>query len=814
MRRFEEILDKMSIPLHFAARANYHALPMIRDLSDTMTTFLEQWHNASLSQDVPEQLRRDMQDFATRLSHLFYSFENLSVKEKKKNITLGLKLIGEYRQKISPAATQKDDPIHLLNVYLERLSTPVQFVKGVGPRLSAIFGKKGIRTVEELLYFVPRKYEDRREIKRIDRLQTGGKSTVIGEITHAAMSQYGRKKIFEVSVSDGHGTIKAKWFHGAPAYLKKVLRVGSKVILTGEVSTFLYEKNMLHPDFEITDTDDNSTLSFKRIVPVYSETEGLYQKTIRKIVMRAIQDFCAYLASPIPETICRRHHLISMEEAVRRVHFPDPDDNIDSCNEYTSPAHRQLIFDELFFLQLGLAMKKKGRALEHAEPFHRGIKSSRFLNMLPFSLTKAQLRVIEEIYSDLGKSSAMNRLLQGDVGSGKTVVSMAAMFLACENGFQAAMMVPTEILAEQHYANLKQWADPLGVQVALMTGSLSNAKKNMMTIDIASGKTGIVVGTHALIQDEIHFQRLGLVVIDEQHRFGVIQRATLRGKGKTPHTLIMTATPIPRTLAMTVYGDLDVSVIDEMPPEKKPVQTKVFYEKQRHTVYDIIRRELHKGRQAFIVYPLVTESEALDLKDATRMAEHLSKDVFPDYQVGLVHGRMKSADKDGVMEKFRTGEIDILVATTIIEVGIDMPQASLMIVEHAERFGLSQLHQLRGRVGRRDIPSACILLVQSRSTEDAHRRLRVMEETNDGFRIAEADMSIRGPGEMLGIRQSGMPDFRIANIVRDARLLIAAQKEAFDLVEGDPDLLKPAHELLRMVLMHRWAGRLDLAKVG
>jgi ATP-dependent DNA helicase RecG len=531
-------------------------------------------------------------------------------------------------------------------------------------------------------------------------------------------------------------------------------------------------------------------------------------------MMKAIQDFGPYLVSPMPEAINRRHHFIGMNEAIKQVHFPNQDENIDSCNGLNSPAHRRLIFDEFFFLQLGVALKKKGRSLEKVEPFRRGALSAKFLNLLPFSLTSAQNRVVEEIISDLEKDSAMNRLLQGDVGSGKTVVSMAAMVMAYESGFQAAMMAPTEILAEQHYQSLKPWADPLGLEIALVTGGLKNAKRDAISSDISSGKAGIVVGTHALIQEAIDFNRLGLVVIDEQHRFGVIQRAALLMKGRTPHTLIMTATPIPRTLAMTVYGDLDVSVIDEMPPGKKPVQTKVFYEKQRQRVYDIIRRELTKGHQAFIVYPLVEESEALDLKDATRMAEHLQKDVFPERRVGLVHGRMKNADKDRVMEQFKAGEIDILVATTVIEVGIDMPQASLMVVEHAERFGLSQLHQLRGRVGRRDIPSACILLAQHTGTDDARRRLRIMEETNDGFRIAEEDMAIRGPGEMLGIRQSGLPDFRIANIIKDARLLNEAKEEAFSLIEKDPDLNRPEHEALRAVLLHRWAGRMDLAKIG
>jgi len=408
----------------------------------------------------------------------------------------------------------------------------------------------------------------------------------------------------------------------------------------------------------------------------------------------------------------------------------------------------------------------------------------------------------------------MNRLLQGDVGSGKTAVSMAAMVTACESGYQAAIMAPTEILAGQHFNNIREWADRLGIKAAILTGSMKAADRKKVIKGIKSGDTGIVVGTHAIIQEGVDFKNLGFVVVDEQHRFGVIQRATLRAKGTNPDVLVMTATPIPRTLAMTVYGDLDISVIDEMPPGKKPIKTKVFYEKGRDKVYDIIRREAGKGNQTFIVYPLVEESEALDLKDATSMAAHLQKDIFPDLRVGLIHGRMKGSEKEAVMADFQNSGLDILVSTTVIEVGIDIPTASLMVVEHAERFGLSQLHQLRGRVGRSGLESYCALIAQHRGSIDARKRLRVMEQTNDGFRIAEEDLLIRGPGEFMGTKQSGLPDFRIASILRDAGTLNEARREAFLLVEKDPDLEKPEHETLREVLMKRWETRLEIAKTG
>jgi ATP-dependent DNA helicase RecG len=414
----------------------------------------------------------------------------------------------------------------------------------------------------------------------------------------------------------------------------------------------------------------------------------------------------------------------------------------------------------------------------------------------------------------MSKETAMNRLLQGDVGSGKTIVSMAAMITACENSYQAAIMAPTEILAKQHFETISSWAGQIGLNTVLLTGSMTNALRKEALGQIQNGDADIIIGTHALIQEDVDFHKLGMVVIDEQHRFGVMQRATLRGKGINADVLVMTATPIPRTLAMTVYGDLDVSVIDEMPPGKKPVRTVVMPESKRDKVYQTISTEMAKGHQAFIVYPLVEESETLDLKDATNMSKHLQNDIFPDYRVGLIHGKMNQKDKDEVMREFLENKIQILVSTTVIEVGIDVPRASLMVIEHAERFGLSQLHQLRGRVGRRDIPSSCILLTDFKCSMDARKRLKVMEKTTDGFAIAEEDLAIRGPGDFLGTRQSGLPDFRIASIIRDARILNDAKEDAFALAERDPFLEKPEHLILKEALIEKWRGKLDFARTG
>ena len=429
-------------------------------------------------------------------------------------------------------------------------------------------------------------------------------------------------------------------------------------------------------------------------------------------------------------------------------------------------------------------------------------------------MTDAQKRVIAEIEGDMAKPSSMNRLLQGDVGCGKTVVSMAAMITACENGYQAAIMVPTEILAEQHYNRIKDWSSELDLKAVLLTSGMKNMEREKIFEGIRKGYTNIICGTHALIQKDVTFSKLGLVVIDEQHRFGVVQRALLRQKGVNPDVLVMTATPIPRTLAMTVYGDLDISIIDECPPGRKEIRTKVFFEEERNRVYEIMRMELRKGNQIFVVYPLVEESENLDLRDATKMADHLQKEIFPDHRVGLIHGRMKGKDKDETMAGFLNRDINILVSTTVIEVGIDIPHASLIVIEHAERFGLSQLHQLRGRVGRSDIPSFCILMSHRRGSDDSIRRLRVMEETNDGFKIAEEDLAIRGPGEFMGTRQSGVPDFRIAHILRDAHILAEARADAFTFAENISGLDNGKYALLKKVLLHRWGGRFELAKTG
>ena len=822
MESYKKNLQKIEQPLKFATRDDFKNLPHIKDLGKSMAGIIAQQIDA-----VPPVWKNRFEPPLRNLLNIFSDYDAQDTAGKKTIIIEAVKILErlldaidvyDASKPVSPLREQQiSERITDLKTSAEKLSVHVQYLKGVGPKMAVRFQAKKINTVEDLLYYLPRTYEDRREIRRINKLEAGKTQTIIAVVVLSEFRYYGKKRILEVTVSDHTANLTVKWFKGQMSYLTGIFKKGVRAIFTGLVTPNYAGKTMIHPDYEILDVedDDENLLNFKRIVPVYSETEGLHQKYIRKVMYGALEQYSRYIASPVPDEICRKRKLLNIHEAMLTVHFPGHDEQIQPYIDARSEAHRRLIYDEFFFFQLGMAVKKSGRVLDKGISFRPdGRILDRFYTSLPFSLTSAQQRVITEIQKDLQTATSMNRLLQGDVGSGKTLVAMAAMITVCENGFQAALMAPTEILARQHYSTLSAWAKPIGLRVVLLTGSMANSARNEILSQIASGQADIMIGTHALIQEDVDFKKLGLAVIDEQHRFGVMQRASLRNKGIHADVLVMTATPIPRTLAMTVYGDLDVSVIDEMPPGKKPVRTILMGESRRPSVYETIRREIARGHQVFIVYPLVEQSENLDLKDATKMADHLQKDIFTDCRVGLIHGRMKDQEKESVMRDFQDNKISILVATTVIEVGIDVPHASLMVIEHAERFGLSQLHQLRGRVGRRDIPSTCILLADYKVSADARKRLKVMEKTTDGFALAEEDLVIRGPGDFLGTRQSGLPDFRIASIIRDARILNEAKEDAFALAARDPLLDKPEHAILKQALIAKWHGKLDLARTG
>jgi ATP-dependent DNA helicase RecG len=703
----------------------------------------------------------------------------------------------------------------------QHLSTPVAHLKGVGPRLAEKLAKLNIHTVEDLLYTLPHRYEDRREFRKIAHLRDSVHEVFFGEILACgeATTSRSRRKLFEVVVSDGTGQIVLKWFHYRKDWMNKRFVVGQRAVFTGEVKRYGAIREVHHPDVEflaadqsLADYQSSDPLAFGRVLPVYPLTEGLTQYAARKIWKQAVDLFVRHVPSCLPDFLVKKHGLLPLADALQQIHWPSNEVPVEQLETGRHPALHSLVYDEFFFLELGLALKRRGIVMEPGITFTVNHKYTKPLaTLLPYRLTGAQRRVLGEIKHDLMSAHPMNRLIQGDVGCGKTIVAMMTALVAIENDTQVAVVAPTEILAEQHYLQFHGWLEQLGLQAALLRGKMPVAEKRQVLEELRAGQVNLVVGTHAVLQEGVEFRKLGLGIIDEQHRFGVRQRAVLREKGTHPHILVMTATPIPRTLSLTVYGDLALSVIDEMPPGRTPVETIVASDAQRGRVYNRVHQEIDKGHQAYIVYPLVEESEKSDLLAATEGAEKLKNDIFPQARLGLLHGRMKPAEKEEIMTRFKNREIDILVATTVIEVGIDVPNATVMLVEHAERFGLAQLHQLRGRVGRGEAGSVCILLKSYKCSEDGEKRLEVMRATNDGFRIAEADLEIRGPGEFLGTRQSGLPDFRVANILRDGRILENARQDAFAYAESRE--FRQSKQI-QSVLKERWGSRLELASIG
>jgi ATP-dependent DNA helicase RecG len=705
------------------------------------------------------------------------------------------------------------------------LATPVQYVKGVGPAVAAKLARMGILSVGDLLATTPIRYIDRRQVLSISELSPGRDRTTAGTIVVSGISFMGRrrKRIYELVVEDESGRVSLKFFNFHQRYFQQKYGVGTKIILSGDVSEYRTTLQFIHPEIDVLGENESLSDLAGRIIPVYPLTEGLYQKSMRKIVRNAWDAYNHHIQPIFPEEFAEEHHLSDPWSCLQEIHFPSPDIDPELLLIGRSAAHRTLIFDEFFFLELGLALRRRKNLAKMGIAYRKDDEGhGRFVEHLPFTLTGAQQRVIGEIFTDMERPLPMNRLLQGDVGSGKTVVALAAALKAIASGRQAALMAPTEILAEQHFQTITTLLAPMDVPHGLLTGSVKGRERKRILEGLTSGEVKIVVGTHALIQEGVEFDNLGFIVVDEQHRFGVMQRAAMRHKGAPsgpgeeawPDVLITTATPIPRTLAMTLYGDLDISVIDELPKGRLPVITRLYEEHKRNKLYDGMRMELARGRQVYVVYPLIEESEKIDLKNATRMSQELAEVFEPQYNVELLHGRMSGVEKERIMGEFKGRNIQILVATSVVEVGVDVPNASVMVIEHAERFGLSQLHQLRGRVGRSDHQSYCILMADYRRSEDAKRRLAVMVETTDGFKIAEEDLSLRGPGEFLGTRQSGLPPFRIANLARDVGILSKARDAAFRMIEKDPKLSLPDHRRIKEVLLTRWEGKLNLAEIS
>ncbi len=733
-------------------------------------------------------------------------------------------------------------------------STPVQYVKGIGPRLAEVLAGKGIHTVDDLVHYLPFRYEDRENPRGIAELRPGEMATVIAEVRTSGLFRTSRTNtpIFQLTAGQGRARLKCLWFHGT--YLKDRFKAGQLVALYGKVDVDRRgEMQIVQPQVEILgDVSEESeaagekiagSLEVGRIVPIYEAAGNgrLTSRWFRRVIHTVLENVAPGVAEPIPAAVRARMGLISPQDALRKVHWPDPGESLADLQSSRTPAHVRLIFEELFFIELGLELKRRQQKAQTGISFQLdGRVRAAIKKILPFHPTAAQKRVLKEIASDMEKPFPMRRLLQGDVGSGKTIVAFEAAIIAIENGYQVALMAPTEILATQHYLSARRILENAGYRIVLLTGSLEQDRKREIRRHVAQGNAQLVIGTHALLEEKVEFEKPGLVIVDEQHRFGVLQRLKLMKKSSDvdsdstvstgaparpdqrssppspePDVLVMTATPIPRTLALTLYGDLDLSVIDELPPGRTPIVTRRVGDDRSAEVWEFVGKQIAAGHQAYVVYPVIEENEETELKAAMKMYKELSTRIFPNLKVAVLHGRLDADIKDMTMRLFQKGEIQILVSTTVIEVGVDVPNATVMVIEHAERFGLAQLHQLRGRIGRGAARSYCILMTGGKVSEEGDRRLDAMVRTNDGFQISELDLELRGPGEFFGTRQAGLPSFRVANLIRDRQLLEAAKREAAAVVgRADPEITEPEIERAIRYMRSRWQRSYGLVEVG
>ena len=834
---FQAFLQRVTRPIEFACRDAYAHLSAVKNLDHFVS---EQVLGVMGDRVYPRALEAEL----LSLRNLFVDFHTrLTLLEQRDRLSRALVLLRHLRQEpgvmVPPvSASEPGDPAsELVHSVPSRplWELPIQFAKGVGPKRAQLLKRLGVSTIEQALWTLPWRYEDRSVVTPIRTLVPGATHTICGVIIQAetTRARARRLSILDVTLEDSTGMVRAVFFN--QPYLEDVLKQGVRVMMTGRVLAGRggWMDVRLEPtQFEVLSGAEDELLHVGRIVPIYHETKGWTSRQMRVLIQGLLAEYGNDLEDVLPLSVRARHRLPPMSTAIQQVHFPRSKTDSAALDRGITPAHRRLAFEELFLLQAAIVLRQR-EIKEERKPFRFNphvAQLKRLAQLLPFKLTTAQERVFGEIQADMVTSRPMNRLVQGDVGSGKTVVALHALVMACGSGCQTALMVPTEILAEQHYLNLKPLLEAVGLQAVLLTSGSKAKERNEKLAQLASGTAQVAIGTHALIQKNVRFAKLGLVIVDEQHKFGVLQRKTLLEKGYRPDVLVMTATPIPRTLAMTVYGDLDLSVIDMLPPGRKPVRTMLHSEGQRHKAWQLVGSELRNGRQAYIVYPLVEESEKVDLKAAIQGAEHLQRDVFPQARVGLLHGRLKTAEKERTMAAFKAGTIQILVATTVIEVGVDVPNATVMVIEHAERFGLAQLHQLRGRVGRGAHQSLCLLMASYLAREarvrvrrdggpdqnlsHAQQRLDALVHSNDGFLIAEEDLRIRGPGEVLGLRQWGLPEFRAANLLRDADLLEQARQEARTLLEEDPGLTWPQHQTFKAAMLRRWHAKLALGEVS
>jgi len=826
-------LDALTRPLDFAARDDFAHLGRVRNLDTAVSTACEH----VLGHSLPADLVQDFEGLRDAFS------KELDPSELQVTVQRALEALAPLRE-----------PEWAETV----LARPVSVLPGIGPKRAEAFAKRGLGHVGDMLFHLPSRYEDRRSLVRVAELEVGRRATFIAEVKlvdFVTSRTRGRhQRMLQAVVGDDTGIVNLKWFRGGDNIVKNIEK-GRWLLVTGDVKRYRFSKELIHPEVEPIDvggtgSDDEAKertrkqakgkareqaaktedagsdevdavdeAALRQVVPQYPVPEGVNARTLRRLIAMTVQQYADLVVGHLPAKMVQERALPSVPEALRAVHQPSPDADFEDYSGFASRAHRRLVLEELYLLELGLALRREaqgalpGMAIEVASE-----RVAAAPGALPFELTGAQARVLREIHQDLARPHPMNRLVQGDVGCGKTAIALLAAVAAASSGGQTALMAPTELLAEQHARTLRSLTggvdSPLSLRIELLTASVPRDETRRILAALEAGDVDLVVGTHALVQEQVRYHRLALAVIDEQHRFGVRQRAALAGRGPEglhPHCLVMTATPIPRTLALTLYGDLDLSVIDELPPGRSPVETLLLREGEGRRITSLVDETVKRGEQVYVVYPLVEESEKIDLRSAMESAERIRR-AFPDAGVELVHGRLEATERAAVMARFAAGESRILVSTTVIEVGVDVPAATLMIIEHAERFGLAQLHQLRGRVGRGERPGTCVMVARG-GGEKGEARLRAMLDTTDGFAIADADLSIRGPGEFLGTRQSGhLPDFKVADLLRDARLLAAARQAAFETVRADPELRR-VPEVRRAVEL-RWGDRLALVGVG
>lgn len=820
MESFAELIDTLRKPFLFISKNSFAKLDSVKDIEKRTISLAEK----GLSFTNESVKRETLKEIIV----LFQGYSSLPSKKRKEIIERSLSMLEVFK---TPAAKGKDLDLYRESAHTipsrekflerqEKLSARVQFLKGVGPKIASKFGSADICTIDDLLYFFPRRYEDRRRMVKIADLKDGMVATFMGEVDdlHTVYFRGRKRAILEINVKDDTDQITAKWFNFNRSYFEDKVRIGASIIFTGKIKAFRERKEVYHPEFEVLGKNPNDSLSFGRVVPVYSEIGGLYQKTLRKIMYNASRNYSQLKTCVLPPSVCKKYGLLSPAEAIKEIHNPDRFADFLSDEEeafFKHPCYRSLIFMELFLFNVMIGLKKRNVRSREGIPLDVSEDEiSGFLKMLPFNLTKTQRSSLAEITQDLKRSVPMNRLLEGDVGSGKTVIALLSCLIAAKSGFQAAFMAPTEILAEQIYSQTKKLFAKTDLDVELLSGSLNERKRSDILKRLKRGELKMIVGTHALIQEGVSFKDLAVTVVDEQHRFGVMQRSAIKEKGIFPHQLVMSATPIPRTLALTYYGDLDISAIKELPKGRKPIETRVIHDQSRSKLYEFVKGELKSGRQAYIIYPIIEESEKVKLLDATRMAKYLQENIFKEFRLGLIHGRLKSEQKDVIMSDFRSGKIDVLVSTTVIEVGIDVPNATVMIIEHPERFGLSQLHQLRGRVGRGAHKSHCFLVLGIDYGEEIKERLTIFKNTLDGFKLAEEDLKLRGPGDFFGASQHGLPPFRIAKFPRDVEVLRQTREEAFRLLKEDPRLSSKDSSLLLESLKDKWKDKADLIQVG